>query len=41
MIENTSGLGSDLAKVDAYENTAADYNEVPGFTDAEFAAGTW
>ena len=29
--------GSDLAKVDAYENTAADYEELPEVTDEEFA----
>ena len=29
--------GSDLAKVDAYENTPADYEELPEITDEEFA----
>ena len=41
MIGNKGGLGSDLAKVDAYGNTAADDHEVPELTDAEFAVGTW
>ena len=33
MIGNRGGLGSDLAKVDDYENTAADYDETPEPTD--------
>jgi uncharacterized protein (DUF4415 family) len=30
-------IGSDLAKVGAYVNTAADYDEAPGLDDAFFA----
>ncbi len=41
MIESGSGSGSDLAKVDAYENTALDYEELPELTDEDFARGTW
>ena len=41
MTGKRGGFGSDLAKVDAYENTAADYDEVPELTDEDFALGTW
>lgn len=37
MTASKSGIASDLAKVDAYENTAADYEEIPEITDEEFA----
>ena len=41
MAENKRATGSDMKKVDAYELTAADYEEVPELTDADFARGTW
>lgn len=41
MIENDRPLGSDLAFIDAYENTAADYGEVPELTEADLARGVW
>ena len=31
------GVGSDLGRADAYENTAADYDEVPEVTEEQFA----
>ena len=34
-------LGSDLAFIDAYENTAADYDDVPELTEADLARGVW
>lgn len=34
-------MGSDLDKVDAYVNTAADYDEVPDMADADPALVTW
>ena len=37
MTVNKRNIGSDLAKVDAYVNTAADYEEIPEITDEEFA----
>ena len=36
MVENRRGLGSDLAKVDAYENTGADYAEIAELDDDFF-----
>lgn len=36
MTGSKRSAGSDLAKVDAYENTAADYEELPEVTDEEF-----
>ena len=41
MIENDKLSGSDLAFIDAYENTAADYDEIPELTEAELARGVW
>ena len=38
---NETPLGSDLAKVDAYENTAADYEEIPELTKDDLARGWW
>ena len=32
-------MASDLPKVDAYQNTAADYEELPELTDEDFARG--
>lgn len=37
MTANKRSIGSNLAKVDAYQNTAADYEESPEITDEEFA----
>jgi uncharacterized protein (DUF4415 family) len=37
MREIGKDIGSDLAKVDAYVNTEADYAEVPEITDEQFA----
>ena len=37
MTASKKSIGSDLAKVDAYVNTAADYKELPEITDEEFA----
>lgn len=37
MSGSSDGLGSDLLKVDLYENTDADYAEIPEVSDAEFA----
>ena len=37
MASGSRPLGSDLAKVDAYENTASDYEESPEVTTEEFA----
>jgi uncharacterized protein (DUF4415 family) len=34
---NKRPIGSDLRKVDAYENTAADYEEIPEITEEDFA----
>ena len=33
------GIGSDLARVDAYVLTEADYAEIPELTDEDFARG--
>ena len=41
MSGNERPLGSDLAFIDAYENTAADYDEIPELTEADLARGTW
>ena len=40
MTGNEGPLGSDLAIIDAYENTAADYDEIPELTEADRARGT-
>lgn len=40
MSGSRDAIGSDLAKVDAYRNTAADYDEVPEGTDEDFARAT-
>lgn len=37
MRASRSGIGSDLAKVDAYQNTEADYGELPELTDEDLA----
>ncbi len=37
---NRRGTGSDLAKVDAYENTPSDYAELPELDDAFFEGAT-
>ena len=34
-------MGSDFAKVDAYENTAADYDEIPDMADADPSLMRW
>lgn len=40
MTASKRGVGSDLAKVDAHEITAAEYDEIPEQTDEDFARGT-
>lgn len=40
MSASRKSIGSDLAKVDAHVITAAEYEEIPELTDAEFARGT-
>ena len=40
MTESKRDIGSDLAKVDAYQLTAADYDEIPEATEADFARAT-
>ena len=37
MSARRKGIGSDLAKVDAYVNTQADYDETPEVTEEQFA----
>ena len=37
MNASRDSIGSDLAKVDAYENTARDYDEIPELDEAFFA----
>ncbi len=39
MSASKGDIGSDLAKVDAYENAVADFEELPELTDADFARG--
>lgn len=39
MSASKKGLGSDLAKVDAYENGPDDYVEIPELSEADFARG--
>lgn len=39
MTANKDSIGSDWAKVDAYVNTAADYDEIPEATAEDFARG--
>lgn len=41
MTENNGVMGSDLIKVDAYQNTAADYDEIPDMADADPALVMW
>ena len=41
MAGNKRSIGSDLAKVDAYVNTAADYEELPELDDAFFVRATF
>ena len=41
MTRNRGSLGSDLAKVDDYENTAADYDGIPDMADVDPALVTW
>ncbi len=41
MTGNKRTIGSDLAKVDAYVNTAADYEELPDMSDLDPAAGVF
>jgi uncharacterized protein (DUF4415 family) len=41
MSGNERPLGSDLAFIDAYENTAADYEEIPELTEADLARARW
>ena len=40
MAGNKRSIGSDLAKVDAYVNTPADYEELPELDDAFFEKAT-
>ncbi len=40
MTANRRSIGSDLAKVDAYRNTSADYEDIPEITDEDFARAT-
>lgn len=37
MSASKRSIGSDLAKVDAYENSAAGYEEIPEITNEQFA----
>ena len=39
MTVSKKGLGSDLAKVDSFENQPDDYAEIPEVTEADFARG--
>ena len=41
MIVSNDGIGSDLAKVDAYENTAEDYDEIPDMSEVDPSLVTW
>ena len=41
MPENKRIMGSDFAKIDAYELTDEDYAEIPEITDEMFARGVW
>ena len=41
MTEKKRGIGSDMAKVDAYVNTQRDYDEIPELSPEDFARGVW
>lgn len=41
MAGNSGPTGSDLAFIDAYENTAADYEEIPDMSEIDMSLVTW
>ena len=41
MTGNERPLGSDLAFIDAYENKAVDYDEIPELTEEDLTRATW
>ncbi len=41
MTENGAPTVSDSARIDAHENTTADYDEIPDMSDADMSLVTW